>query len=77
MIGKYINIPIFLISLALGLLFVYVMGPEKKSVYVYPSPSNYTKYQYRDHADQCFEYIPNQVKCPLNPLSIKTIPTQK
>jgi hypothetical protein len=53
------------------------MGAEKKVVYIYPSPSNHLKYQYRDNADQCFEYVPDEVKCPMNPLSIKTIPSQK
>ena len=77
MLHKYISIPVFLISLTLGLFCVYIMGAEKKVVYIYPSPSNHLKYQYRDNADQCFEYIPDEVKCPMNPLSIKTIPSQK
>lgn len=76
-IEKYISIPLFLVSLTLGLLFVYVLGPEKKVIYIFPTPSNYLKYQYKDSADECFEYKPNIVKCPLNPLEINTIPIQK
>ena len=77
MLRKYISIPIFLASLLIGFLLIYLNGPEKKIVYVYPSPENYKKYLYRDNANQCFEYVPAPVKCPLNPLEIKTIPTQK
>ena len=77
MIKKYISIPIFLVSLLFGFLFVYLLGPQKKIVYVYPSPDNYKNYLYRDYANQCYEYVPQQTKCPSNPLSIKTIPTQK
>lgn len=76
MIHKYISVPIFILSLTLGLFFVYIIGPEEKIIYVYPSPSNYSKYQYRDNADQCFEYVPQITKCPINPLSIKTFPAQ-
>lgn len=77
MIKKYISIPIFLVSLLFGFLFVYLLGPQKKIVYVYPSPENYKKYLYRDYANQCYEYIPQPTTCPSNPLNIKTIPTQK
>ena len=36
MIFDYISLPIFIISLAVGLFFVYIMGPEMKTVYIYP-----------------------------------------
>jgi len=76
MLTKYINIPIFIISFAIGLFFVYVLGPETKTIYMYPSPSNYTKTQYKDNTNQCFKFTPTETKCPLNPLSIHTVPVQ-
>ena len=76
MISKYINIPIFLISFAIGLFFVYVLGPESKTIYMYPSPSNYTKVQYKDNTNQCFNFTPTETKCPLNPFEIHTVPVQ-
>ena len=76
MLTNYINIPLFLISFALGLFFVYILGPDIKTVYMYPSPSNYTKIQYKDNTDQCFNFTPTETKCPLNPFKIHTVPVQ-
>lgn len=77
MLNKYISLPIFLISFALGLFFVYILGPETKTIYIYPSPQNYMNNQYKDKVDQCFEFKPVETSCPMNPLSIKTVPIQK
>jgi hypothetical protein len=77
MLSNYISLPIFLTSFAIGLFFVYVLGPESKTIYVYPTPENYLKTFYKDNADQCFHFKPIETKCPINPFSIKTIPIQK
>lgn len=76
MINKYISLPIFLISFAIGLFFAYILGPESKNIYVYPSPENYMNIQYKDNVNQCFEFKPLETTCPINPLSIKTVPIQ-
>lgn len=74
-ITKYISVPVFLTSLAIGLIFAFILGPEQKTVYMYPTP-NKNDFQYKDNANQCFEYKPTEVKCPFNPLSIKSVPVQ-
>ena len=77
MLSNYISLPIFLTSFAIGLFCVYVIGPDVKTIYVYPSPQNYMKNQYKDNAGQCFQFKPVETKCPINPFSVKTIPIQK
>jgi len=77
MLSKYLSLPIFLISFALGLFFVYILGPESKTIYIYPNPQNYMNIQYKDAVDQCFEFKPVEATCPINPFSIKTVPIQQ
>ena len=54
MLFNYISLPVFMISLAVGLFFVYILGPETKTIYIYPSPENVDKILFKDKADQCF-----------------------
>jgi hypothetical protein len=77
MISNYISLPIFLISFALGLFFVYIIGPEFKTIYIYPTLQNYMKNQYKDASGQCFQFKPLETSCPINPFSVRTVPIQK
>lgn len=74
---KFISLRIFLISLAIGLLFVYLSNPEPTIIYVYPTPDNVDKITYKDKAFNCFKFNANEVTCPKNKSMIKTIPLQK
>ena len=76
MLSKYIHIQVFIISFIIGLIFVYVIGPETKTIYMYPSPSNYLKTQYKDNSNQCFQFKPVETECPINIFDIKTVPVQ-
>lgn len=75
-IKNFINFPLFIISLALGLLFVYLNEGPKKVIYVYPTPTNVDKITYKDNANNCFKYISNKVTCPKNEDDITKIPIQ-
>jgi len=77
MLSKYISMPIFFSSFIIGLIFIYCLGPETKVIFKYPSPSNYKNLLYKDKVDQCFQFKPVEGQCPINPLSIKTIPVQE
>ena len=76
MLLNYISLPIFLISFAVGLFFVYVLGPEMKTIYIYPSPENVGKYLFKDKADNCFYLEEEQVECPKDVSQIFKIPIQ-
>jgi hypothetical protein len=75
-ISKYINIPVFFISLAVGILVMYVFMPDNRKIYVYPSPENVAILQYRDKSGKCFQYEEKQVACPTNKTLIRNIPMQ-
>lgn len=76
MIFDYISLPIFLISFAVGLLFTYLMGPEMKTIYIYPSPENVDKILFKDKADNCFYFEEENVECPKDNNLISKIPIQ-
>ena len=76
MIFKYLSLPVFLVSLAIGIFFVYVYGTDTKVIYVYPTPANVDQFLFKDHADNCFVYEPVLVECPKDSSKIKDIPIQ-
>ena len=73
---RFINIPVFLISLAIGLLFVYLSSAGQTSIYVYPTPDNVKEIEYIDKAGHCFQYNAHQISCPTDVNQIKHIPVQ-
>jgi hypothetical protein len=76
MISKYISLPVFLISLAVGILSVYLWGVDRKVVYVFPTPENSSHVQYQDHNDTCYHYTYKKVTCPKDSTKISDIPLQ-
>jgi hypothetical protein len=73
---KYINIPVFIISLAFGFFAVYITMPDTRKIYVYPTPENVAVLQYRDKTGTCFSFQQTEVKCPKNENEITLIPAQ-
>jgi len=76
MILEYISFPIFMISFAIGLFFVYIYGPEMKAIFIYPSPENINKVIFKDKADNCFTFEADEINCPKNESLISKIPVQ-
>lgn len=56
----------FLISLCVGLLYIYLNEDYKHVIVLYPTPQNISKYTYVDKANNCFNYDLNETKCPTN-----------
>ena len=77
MFFKFLSLKVFLISLAIGLLFVYLSNPEPTVIYVYPTPDNVGQITYKDKASNCFKFNAKEVSCPADKKNIKTIPWQK
>jgi hypothetical protein len=73
---KYIRIPVFIVSLAIGILFVYLSNPDKRKIFVYPSPDNVNNVQYKDSTGTCFEFKQTKTKCPENEKDISKVPAQ-
>jgi hypothetical protein len=76
MLLHYISLPIFLISFAIGIFFIYILGPKMKTIYIYPSPENVNKVLFKDKADNCFYFEEEIVECPTDESLISTIPIQ-
>ena len=76
MILKYISIKIFLISFAIGIFFIYILGPEIKKVFIYPTPETIDKFLFRDKANNCFYFKQEEIQCPNDESMISTIPIQ-
>ena len=76
MIFNYISLPVFLISFAVGIFFIYILGPEMKTIIVYPTPENVDKILFKDKADNCFSFEETEVECPRDDSLISRIPIQ-
>ena len=73
MLAKYFSFPFFIVSLAIGLLFVYLSVPPPTVIYVYPTPDNVDNIEYKDKSGSCFQFDAQQVACSQH---AKTIPIQ-
>ena len=73
---KYVNAPVFFISLFFGLIAVYFTTNENRIMYVYPTPENIDTLQYKDKTGNCFEMKQKEVACPKNEKEISKIPAQ-
>lgn len=77
MITKYLSISTFLISLSIGLLMVYMWGADMNEVYVFPTPENMMRVQYKDKSNNCYVYEGKETKCPSDKTKISEYPIQR
>jgi|DEB0MinimDraft_6_1074348.scaffolds.fasta_scaffold365382_1 hypothetical protein len=74
---KNINPYYFLISLAVGMFFVYISTPPPEVIIEYPTPENAGKVIYKeDNNLGCYTYMAKKVSCPIDDDDISKIPYQ-
>jgi hypothetical protein len=72
---KFINIHLFIVALAVGILCVYVIGPLNTNVMVYPTPDNIDDYIWKDGVGTCYHFKSEEILNP-NTDEVKQIPVQ-
>lgn len=66
-----LNIPVFLLAFAVGILYVYLKQPPYTVIKTYPTPDNAGKIVYTDSANNCFIYTYEKTECTKD---VKTAP---
>lgn len=61
--GFSLNIPIFILGFAIGILYVYLLKPGYTKIIRYPTPETCGKIVYRDNSENCFIYEYEKVVC--------------
>jgi hypothetical protein len=75
-LSKFFNGKAFIISLAIGIFFVYISSPENRVLFIYPNPDNVDTYLFKDKTDTCYKYKSNEIKCPERESLIMKYPIQ-
>lgn len=68
---QLISLPVFIVSLSIGLFIVYITNPKKEVIYIYPKPDNVDKMQYKDKGGDCFKFESKEVQCPVDSKDIQ------
>jgi len=58
------------------MVYIYMSSPPTRSILIYPTVDNNSKFQYIDKAENCFTFEAKEDKCPFNTGSLKKIPIQ-
>ena len=66
-------VALFFAAFSVGYFLLFLSPIEYKTVFLYPTPRNYEKIQYKDRAGTCFHLKANKVPCDG---SVKEIPAQ-
>jgi hypothetical protein len=70
---SFLHIGLFLAAFVAGCVLVYFSPVEHKTIFVYPTPSNYKTLQYKDTSGSCFGFKAKEVACTAE---AKSIPAQ-
>jgi len=73
---NYIEPLYFFLALFIGMFFVYVSTPTPDIIIKYPIPEEADKLIFKDYANTCYKYVPEEVQCPSDISKIKKIDIQ-
>jgi hypothetical protein len=74
---KHISIVPLLVGLAVGVIAILMIKPEKTVIYKYPNPSDKEKNVYKDNNGVCYQYVAKKVDCDKNESKMKDFPLSK
>tara|TARA_B100000795_G_scaffold268596_3_gene255895 strand:- start:17244 stop:17468 length:225 start_codon:yes stop_codon:yes gene_type:complete len=73
---KFVSMPIFLVSLSIGLFLTYITNPPTRTIFVFPTPDNVDDLIFKDNSDNCFTFKADEVDCPENSDEIENYAVQ-
>ena len=73
---KFFNLKFLILGIVFGIIALRYSDTEKRTVHVYPTLENSGVIQYKDSADNCFDFENIMVECPDDESKIHTIPVQ-
>ena len=74
--GTFLNVPVFIISLAIGLFFVYISAPSPNVIFIYPNPDNEAQLLFKDKSETCYRCKSKEIRCPKDASKIVSYPIQ-
>jgi hypothetical protein len=74
---KHISIVPLLVGLAVGVVAILMIKPEKTVVYKYPNPGSEEKNIYKDKNGVCYQYVAKKVDCDKSESKLKDFPLSK
>ena len=72
---QIIHVTAFVVSFALGVFLVYTLEPTKQQVWVYASPKNASKLQYKTPDQRCFQPKIESSDCTMTAQSVDEPPS--
>jgi hypothetical protein len=76
-LSDFIRVKPFLIAFSLTMLYVYCFTERPEIIIKYPTPENAHQFIFKDDSDNCYRFHTQEVKCPVNPLEVSSLPVQR
>ena len=67
---SYIDLKYVVLGIIIGILLLWVFNGEKRKITVYPTPTNASRVEYVDLADNCFIHNAKETTCDGNEVPI-------